>query len=156
MFNIVKFFQDNGGLTVAALCVILGLIIIKYVVEDIDWFRNRGEKYYDRVKRIDKLTEGQEQLKEMLRNFEETINQRLDYTDENIENIEEKIHTLIDTDKDTIKAYITEQHSHFMKLGEIDKFSLECLEKLFEHYQEANGNSFVESFMIDLRNLRLI
>ena len=57
-------------------------------------------------------------------------------------------------DKDDIKAWITQQHHYFCyELKCIDDFSLDCIEKRFKHYQDENGNSFVENLMNELRTL---
>ena len=42
---------------------------------------------------------------------------------------------------------------HLRKLGYIDDFSLDCIEKRFKHYSDEGGNSFIENFMKDLRAL---
>ena len=66
----------------------------------------------------------------------------------------EKIDQLTGSDKDAIKSYITEKHHFFVyKQGWIDDYSLDCLERRFEHYKEEGGNSFIEQEMNDLRSL---
>lgn len=75
-------------------------------------------------------------------------------TDEILKNLSAKIDLLINSDKDDIKSYITRQHHYFCyKLGYIDDFSLDCIEKRFKHYSDEGGNSFIENFMKDLRAL---
>lgn len=75
-------------------------------------------------------------------------------TDEILKNLSAKIDLLIDSDKDDIKSYITREHHYFCyKLGYIDDFSLDCIEKRFKHYSDEGGNSFIENFMKDLRAL---
>lgn len=64
------------------------------------------------------------------------------------------VHILIESDKDDIKAWITQQHHYFCyQLGHIDDFSLDCIEKRYDHYKEENGNSFVSDLMNDIRAL---
>lgn len=75
-------------------------------------------------------------------------------TDEILKNLSAKIDLLINSDKDDIKSYITREHHYFCyKLGYIDDFSLDCIEKRFKHYSDEGGNSFIENFMKDLRAL---
>ncbi len=75
-------------------------------------------------------------------------------TDEILKDLSAKIDLLIDSDKDDIKSYITREHHYFCyKLGYIDDFSLDCIEKRFKHYSDEGGNSFIENFMKDLRAL---
>ena len=65
-----------------------------------------------------------------------------------------KIDMLIDSDKDDIKSYITREHHYFCyQVGWIDDFSLDCLERRYEHYADEGGNSFIEGFMNELRAL---
>lgn len=67
-----------------------------------------------------------------------------------------KINMLIDSDKDSIKSYLTEKHHYFCYEKKwIDDYSLECCERQFSHYQDEGGNSYIESFMMDLRALPL-
>ena len=75
-------------------------------------------------------------------------------TDEILKDLSAKIDMLINSDRDDIKSYITRQHHYFCyKLGYIDDFSLDCIEKRFKHYSDEGGNSFIENFMKDLRAL---
>ena len=75
-------------------------------------------------------------------------------TDAILKDLSTKIDMLIDSDKDDIKSYITREHHYFCyKLGYIDDFSLDCIEKRFKHYSDEGGNSFIENFMKDLRAL---
>lgn len=61
---------------------------------------------------------------------------------------------LIESDKESIKAYATERHHFFVyEQGWIDNYSLECLERRFVIYQHENGNSFVEGLMDEIRAL---
>ena len=60
---------------------------------------------------------------------------------------------VIDSDKDAIKAYITEKHHYFTEKGWIDYQSLDVLEKRFKHYTDEGGNSFIEDLMEDIRKL---
>ena len=52
---------------------------------------------------------------------------------------------LIESDKDSIRSYITKEHHYFY--GEqqwIDNFSLDCIERRFKHYEDEGGNSFIK------------
>lgn len=64
------------------------------------------------------------------------------------------IDSLIESDRNAIKAYITERHHYFVYQQKwIDDYSLECLQKRFEQYQLYGGNSFVSKLMSELREL---
>ena len=71
-----------------------------------------------------------------------------------LEDINKSIHLLISSDRDDIKAFITKEHHYFCyDKGWIDDYSLDCLEHRFQHYQEEEGNSFIEGLMKELRAL---
>ena len=61
--------------------------------------------------------------------------------------------TLIASDIDDIKSDIVKQYNVFINQGWIDPFSLDAIEKRFQHYQEEGGNSYVENLVEKLRQL---
>ena len=66
----------------------------------------------------------------------------------------DKLNLLLDSDRDAIKAHIVEKHHYFCYTKKyIDDYSLDCLEKRYEHYVAENGNSYVEDLMEELRAL---
>ena len=71
-----------------------------------------------------------------------------------MESIQSKMDLLIESDKDDIKAWITEKH-HFYCYQQkyIDDYTLDCLEKRFTRYEAEGGNSFIHNLMDDLREL---
>ena len=76
-------------------------------------------------------------------------------TDEKIEKIIDAIELLTQSDKDDIKAWITEKHHYFCyEKGQIDDYSLDCIEKRYSHYKDEGGNSFIDDLMNDLRSLK--
>lgn len=78
-------------------------------------------------------------------------------TDEKIEEIMKAIQLLTQSDKDDIKAWITEKHHYFCyEKGQIDDYSLDCIEKRYNHYKDEGGNSFIDDLMDDLRNLKKV
>ena len=71
-----------------------------------------------------------------------------------ISEIKQLINMLIQSDKDDIKAYITREHHYFVyQKGWIDDYSLDCIERRFEHYTDEGGNTFIENLMKELRTL---
>lgn len=76
---------------------------------------------------------------------------------ESIDKLTESVNLLIQSDKDDIKAWITEKHHYYCyQLKYIDDFSLDCIEKRYAHYKKEGGNSFVEDLMRDLRSLKKV
>ena len=58
------------------------------------------------------------------------------------------------SEKDDIKAYITEKHHFFCYEKKwIDDHSLDCLERKNKHYKDEGGNSFIDGLMAEIRAL---
>lgn len=108
-----------------------------------DWVKERLMKMFN------KQTKKQRQI-EQLRQQEKSIKELKN----NMESIQSKMNLLIESDKDDIKAWITEKH-HFYCYQQkyIDDYTLDCLEKRFSHYEVEGGNSFVHTLMEELRAL---
>lgn len=71
-----------------------------------------------------------------------------------VSKITDKIDLLVESDKDDIKAFITREYHYFVEQkGWIDDYSLDCIEKRYDHYIEEKGNSFVAGLMDQLRSL---
>ena len=109
-------------------------------------FNKEKEEEEDKQDVEDKLSCHEEKMKELM-NGQIAL-------DEKLENLMNKINLLIASDRDDIKSWITEKHHYYCYQQEwIDDYSLDCIEKRFKHYQEENGNSFVENLMNELRTL---
>lgn len=73
---------------------------------------------------------------------------------ESVHKVTKMIETLIESDKDDIKAYITKEHHYFVyQKGWIDDYSLDCIERRYDHYVAEGGNSFIKGLMEEIRNL---
>ena len=82
------------------------------------------------------------------------LSKQQEKTSKQLESICNKIDMLISSDKDNIKSYITKEHHIFVyQKGWIDDYSLDCIERRFQHYKDEGGNSFVEDLMNELREL---
>lgn len=145
---------QNYSLSDIFIFTIFLALAIKSLISFFDWFQEYLRKIFN--KEYNKVSE-KEKLEKRLRKGDQTmsklqINQRI--TDEILKNMSKKIDLLIDSDKDSIKSYITKQHHYFCyQVGWIDDFSLDCLEKRYKHYESEGGNSFIEGFMEELRAL---
>ena len=147
------------------LFLILLALAIKGFVSFWDWAIDRLRKVFDKeykekedkediiatiqeqTKRIEEIAKGQKEAQAQLYSFynENKIH---------IENNDKLIQLLIDSDKDDIKAWITEQHHKFCYDTKcIDAYSLDCIEKRYSHYEDEGGNSFVADLMKDIREL---
>lgn len=103
-----------------------------------------------------KRRERERRLQERLSSGDRTMNQLKQEQSlilQTLQEIKESISLLTESDKDDIKACITEKHHFFKRQGWIDDYSLDCLERRFAHYQQEGGNSFVHTLMDEIRLL---
>ena len=129
------------------LCIVGVLVLVKWIIEYFDWGHKRTKDKYDQDAKRNKDIED--------------INEKLNQNSEDIKMLIEmqkqqnkRIELLIDSDKDDIKAFITEKYHYFVEVkGWIDDYSLDCLERRFQHYKDENGNSFVADLMSEIKRL---
>ena len=123
--------------------VVVLAIAIKGVLTFFDWARDRITKRVHDIQRPDRIQDRIDRL--------ETNQQSLT---ESLSKITQKLDMLINSDRDDIKAYITEKHHHYVyKKGYIDDYTMDILEQRYNHYKAQGGNSFIRSLMDDLRAL---
>jgi hypothetical protein len=67
--------------------------------------------------------------------------------------IDMKIQPFISNQADVLRYTITRAHSDHMRNGYIDKYSLQALEALYRDYHCMNQNGFVDTLMLELREL---
>lgn len=116
---------------------------IKGFISFWDWAiaraRQAFKKESQRENNIEKINQHEEKLKKM---------------DEILKKLSADIDLLTQSDRDNIKAWITEKHHYYCYTqGWIDDYSMDCIEKRFGHYENEGGNSFVLDLMQDLRTL---
>ena len=132
------------------LFVIAFAAAIKGVVTFWDWGKDRLRKVYDKE---DKIEEIKSLIVENTKQMNEFSNIQAQTIDE-IQHLKENITNLTASDKDDIKAWITEKHHHFCyDIKYIDDYSLDCIEKRYAHYVDEGGNSFISTLMEEIRNL---
>ena len=132
------------------LFVIAFAAAIKGVVTFWDWGKDRLRKVYDKEDKIEEIksliVENTKRMNEFSNIQAQTINE--------IQHLKENITNLTASDKDDIKAWITEKHHHFCyDIKYIDDYSLDCIEKRYAHYVDEGGNSFISTLMEEIRNL---
>lgn len=118
-------------------------IAVKGVVTFWDWAADRLRKIFHK--------ETQQQTDR------DTINQIAERQEKffnDLQELNKKINILIDSDKDDIKAFITDKHHYFCyEKNWIDDYSLDCIEKRYSHYKNEGGNSFIATLMGELQAL---
>ena len=142
MNELIQLLKQFDTTTVLTFIIVLALAA-KGVIIFFDWVKERLMKMFN------KQTKKQRQI-EQLQQQEETIKELKN----NMESIQSKMNLLIESDKDDIKAWITEKHHHFCyDIKYIDDYSLDCIEKRYAHYVDEGGNSFISKLMEEIRNL---
>lgn len=114
----------------------------------------RGADYLRKKSKTKQVEEQNEEkrianLEAMEQNNEDTIQQ----VQTDVEEIKLNVGLLIDSDKDDIRAWITDKYHHFVELNCIDDFTLDCLERRFRSYKKEGGNTYVDGMMEELRRL---
>ena len=142
MNELIQLFSQFNLGQILIIIVLLGLSA-KGVITFFDWVKARLYKLSNKQLKSKKANE-------QIKNQEETINN----LKKDVEKIQKSIDTLIESDKENIKAWITEKHHYYCyEKKYIDDYTLDCLEKRFTRYEEEGGNSFIHNLMDDLRDL---
>ena len=133
----------NYSLQDIIIFIVMLAFAIKGIIDFYDWAKSRI------TKTTDKKYTNEEMQKKVLDTLESHNIQ--------INNMLKSIKILIASDKDDIKAWITQQHHYFCyELGYIDDYNLQCIEARYVHYKEEKGNTFIDKFMIDIRALPVV
>lgn len=150
MVALLDFLLTQYTIPTLVVAMILCIIIFKEIVKFIAWVKKSviepiqqkaqlKQKYEERLSRTEALTT--------------TLLQKNAEQEESIKAIHESIQLLINSDKDAIKAWITQQHHQLIKQKWVDDYTLSCIEARYEHYQKEHGNSFVADLMKEIRAL---
>ena len=131
--------------TIFTILLLVFFAIIE-IMRGVDYLRNKGK---NKIKQLEQEEQRISSLEKLEQNNEDSIQQAK--TD--VEEIKQNVSLLIDSDKDDIRAWITDKYHYFMKLKYIDDFTLDCLERRFKSYKQEGGNTYVDSMMEELRRL---
>ena len=127
---------------------------IKTTMVSVEWLWERLSKIF---KKQQKDIKNEEDFTKHVQESEKKIKELYELhekTEQNLNKIIDSIQLLINSDKDDIKAWITEKHHYYCyEKRHIDDYSLDCIEKRYTHYRNEGGNSFVEDLMRDIRRL---
>lgn len=115
----------------------------------------------DRIKRsFHKENQKEKEMQTLEEKIERNEQKIMEVSEKQLENKEaldkvaKSVDLLIQSDKDSIKSYITKEHHYYCyKQKWIDDYTLDCIEKRYSHYREEGGNSFIEDLMEELREL---
>lgn len=116
---------------------------VKGFISFIDWAKDRMRKTVHEQDKPDQILAKTQQTK-----------RELDEIKGQLTSMNKTLELLINSDKDSIKSFITKQHHYFCyKLGYIDDYSMDAIQRRYSHYKEQGGNSFVQDLMRQLRDL---
>lgn len=143
---IEELFQRFAFVDIVAILTLTGLAI-KELVSFFDWAKQRAKGPVEKeMTRNQAMKQAKEEIEELSCKQQEC--------EVKLNEIYKLVQILINSDKDDIKAWITEKHHFFCyQRGCIDDFSLDCIEKRYAHYKEENGNSFIDDMMKEIRAL---
>ena len=134
---------QNYSLKDIVLFIVLLAAAIKGIVS---WYEWAVGKISTRVHKEDRYSLLQAEITKLVESQKQT--------NDTVGEMAKTLQVLVDSDKDDIKAFITQQHHHFCyKVGYIDDYSLDCIEKRYKHYKDEGGNSFIADFMAEIRSL---
>ena len=127
---------------------------LKTTLTSVEWLWERISRIF---KKQQQDVEHQEDFTKYVQDSEKQIKELYELhskTEANLNKIIDSIQLLINSDKDDIKAWITEKHHYYCyEKRHIDDYSLDCIEKRYAHYKDEGGNSFIEDLMRDIRRL---
>lgn len=55
--------------------------------------------------------------------------------------------------RDSLRYQIVQAHDYFSEKGCIGKYSLDCIEAMYESYHKLGGNGFIKSIMEEIHEL---
>lgn len=151
----MKELLTNFSMSDIVLFVIIFAIAIKEAVSFYDWSKSRISATFNRtVRQKNKFTELEKRVEVDAKKIDKLFEEQERILN-SLEKIDKDINTLIQSDKEDIKSFITEQHHKFCYEQKwIDDYSLDCLERRYARYKEEGGNSFIKDLMNELRALK--
>lgn len=139
------------------LILFLTAFVLQEILKLIDFFKNRAKHKYDEEmadqKTEDKILDKIEDLEDQFSALYHDGCASLNDIRQTLQKHDKTLERLIQSDKDDIRADIVKQHHYFITKGYIDDFSMDAIEKRYDHYKAEGGNSYISDLMHDLRKL---
>ena len=155
-----------SSVSITELFIILCMfaLALKEFISIIDFFWGKlkaifmkGQTEEDKVKKlqekIDKIEEWQVVHEETALDIKIDYNGAIEELKEQLEKQQKTLDMLVESDRDDIKSWLVQQYHYFMKLGSIDDFSKDTIEKRATHYFTEGGNSYIEDLLKQIRKL---
>lgn len=74
-------------------------------------------------------------------------------TNVKLDNVSANVNMMIESDKESIKAFITLQYYSAIEKGFVEPYILQSLEARYTQYLQENGNTYIGGLMDEIRNL---
>lgn len=118
-------------------------LALKGTITFFDWLREKMREIVYKEQRPQKIENKVSQIEKKQGIVENTL-----------DNIIVKLDVLIKSDREAIKAYITQKHHYFVYDKKwIDDYTMNVLQKRYQNYKAEEGNSFIRGLMDELRAL---
>lgn len=129
-------------------------VAFKFGIELWEWFYEKFRDYFNIQ------TEKQQDAENLNRTLQ-IMNKQIDELRSGVKSIDSKVETVSNETKITTerlqenaRSYIIDKHHYYYyTVGAIDEISLQSLERRYGYYTAANGNTYIEGLMQDLRDL---
>lgn len=146
------------------LVLVIAAIAIKQLITFFDWAKKRTKQSLDKDSEPEIIKEKLDKFINICLDEIKRLDQirdveiaRLEQNEGNIQQLitvlDDKLNRLVLSDRDDIKSWITAQHHFFMEKGQIDYYSLDCINRRYEHYKAQGGNTFVDDLMTEINSL---
>ena len=93
---------------------------------------------------------------EKYRSLRNSLDQKENMISE-LEKNQTKLNTSVDlmmtSIRNIIKAQIVREYNYFIRMGCIDIYSLDCVERLYQSYTDLDGNTYINDLINKLREL---
>lgn len=93
---------------------------------------------------------------EKYRSLRNSLDQKENMISE-LEKNQTKLNTSVDlmmtSIRNIIKAQIVREYNYFIRMGCIDIYSLDCVERLYQSYTDLDGNTYISDLINKLREL---
>lgn len=145
---------QNYSIAEIILFLVIAAVAIRGLVTFFDWAIDRLRKVFDKEykEKTEKETL-QNRLAEGSRIMSDLTAEQSNIKTE-VKDMKKDINILKDSNKNDIKAWLTEKHHYFCyEKGWIDYYSMSCCEDRYHDYKVSGGNTFVDELMKDLRAL---
>lgn len=178
MDNFTTLFTQYSAVEVIYMLILIGLSF-KFVSELVDWFKNKGRIYFKKESQQENLVEKLDTISSKI----DSLSNQISSLETRVDSAESAVHSLKDdvcslketvnsleeqsqkTDEslDLIQKRLQNQardklielhHKYVYEYQMIDDIGLQSMERTYFYYKAAGGNTFIDTLMEEVRELR--